>query len=180
MRSPLEYIACRYFLLWSLSCTSSKCVSVLIRIRYCNAQLYNLLYMHFYMFCCVIVKPCTYWGCLCFVENRANTINWVSNVEPSHRLFDNNCMTALKPLTVIFTLRSGRYVDCNTHHQQRFPTTFLSFPQLHLCGCILTRWLFLEGESCRMISSYALWCTVDGSLRSDIAQCFTFIVHSCT
>ncbi len=76
----------------------------------------------------------------------------------------------------IYITYSGRYVDCSTHHQQCFPTTFLSFPQLHLCGCVLAWWLFLEGGSCRMISSYALWCTVGGNLRSDIAQCFTLIV----
>ena len=82
-----------------------------------------------------------------------------------------------KTLTAIFTLHSGRYVDCSTHHQQCFPTTFLSFPQLHLCGCVLAWWLFLEGGSCRMISSYALWCTVGGSLRFSVVR-LLYITHA--
>ena len=77
MRSPLEYIACRYFLLWSLSCTSSKCVSVLIRIRYCNAQLYNLLYMHLHVLLSdyFLCKAPYVLRVFMFVENTANTIN---------------------------------------------------------------------------------------------------------
>ncbi len=55
MRSPLEYIACRYFLLWSLSCTSSKCVSVLIRIRYCNARVVQLI-VHAFLH--VLLRDC--------------------------------------------------------------------------------------------------------------------------